>query len=219
MSRSALTFSPTGFGHYEKIGGKPRAYTFKFNMPVNATGTATYGTSLCAGDPIAYLAGNPNFVGLATVGVANNAHQILGSMVNIEYTDINNRVVLDNKWVANTTVRAGSEILMTVDIDPMVVWEVQCTTAFTGLTFGQGGQGLNANFLPGTPNLNTGTSTAALNTAPGAAGSGNEIWRNYKIIGLSGSTDITSNAWTAPYPWVLVTINDGVLKAGTIGVN
>lgn len=210
----SLTQNPYGFSHQQKIGGKPRAYTFRFPLTASLDGLTTYATSLAAGDPVGYTAINSRFIGHIVNPADATTMPVLGTFINVEYEDVSGKDQLNTIWVANTPVKAGSEIMVTVDIDPQVVWQVQCNAALPGVNAVTGANGRNYNFTYGVPNLNTKTSSAALNIANGGA----EAWRSAQIIGLA---QIISNghvnAWTDPFPDVLVVYNNHQLKQGTLG--
>ena len=210
----SLTQNPYGFSHQQKIGGKPRAYTFTFPLTASADGLTTYATSLAAGDPVGYTATNARYIGRIVDPVDATSQPVLGTFINVSYVDTTGKNQLNTVWVANTPVQAGSVPMVTVDIDPMVVWQVQCNASLPGVSAVIGASGRNYNFTYGTPNLSTKTSSAALNIADG----GTEVWRSATIIGLAQIiTNGHVNAWTDPFPDVLVVFNNHKLKQGTLG--
>ncbi len=212
----STTANPYGFSHQQKIGGKPRAYTFTFPITASADGLTTYATSLAAGDPVGYTAANSRFIGRAVVPTDATSQPTLGTFINVKYTNVSGRDIMDTVWVANTPVKAGSLITATVDIDPMVIWQVQCNASLPGVSAVIGATGRNYNYVYGAPNLNTKTSTTSLNIADG----GTEVWRSCLIVGLAEIvTNGHVNAWTDPFPDVLVVYNNHKLKQGTLGTS
>lgn len=217
-------FNPYGFSHQQKIGGKPRHYTFQFPLPVTTAGVG-YANNIAAGDPVSWDpigGGFETFVGIPTIPVGATTRATLGTFLSVSYTDVFGASQLNTIWVANTPVLPGTIPMVTVDCDPNVVWQTMCNGTPVGLNAVTGASGRSYNYTfagltggtgsnnPNTPNLNTKTSTACLDIVSGAKPA---AWSNCIILGLA---EIPNNNWTDPYPEVLVIYNNHQFKPGQI---
>lgn len=211
----SATFNPYGFSHVERIGGKPRSQTLQFPLTASLGG-AGYATSLAAGDPVAFSASGAGGYVIQAIPGTNvaAANSLIGTFVSVNYTNPQGTIVQTTLWTANTPIAPGTLPTAIVNMDPNVIYQVQCNAPIAAVTNAvQTGIGLNFNFAVGAPNINTKTSTFVLDTN---AGGGPEVWRNCKIIGLA---QIPNNAWTDAFPDVLVVFNNTAFKQGTTGTN
>lgn len=194
------TNAPQGLVPVRYMDGK--AYDGKVNRYPLASG---YATAIGKGDPVVTLADG-------TVGIGVAGTQCRGVLDHVSYVGANGVPVVQNNWVASTTVMANTVPYAYVADDPYLLFDVQETDGASGAgtPLALADRGLNINFVIGAPNTQ-GISTSSINNTTESTTS----TLNLKIVDLS---DYPGNAVGNYANW-LVTWNTHQLKSvGTAGV-
>lgn len=216
----SLTLAPYGLSLYEYKGGKNKFSTSVYHL------ADSYGASIGQGDPV-----NIGLYGSINVSTPSNAptppypaqsfSQVLGQAVSFSWITPNGVSMKDQPyWPAGTKTLNSVGASVTVADLPMNVYKIQanapCGTAVAPFLF------YNFDFSnclsTSLPNPRTSQSTAYLDINTGV--NTTNYWLAAKIVGLAPSS-ITGgpNAWSDPYPEVLITINNHAFKSGTNGAN
>ena len=212
------TSHPYGLSRFEYKGGKNRESVSVYPL---ASG---YATSLGQGDPVNLSPSGGGGLVVAysapTGGAPASSTQTLGTFVNVTYTNAQGQEIISPYWPANTVTYGANPAVVTIADLPYNIYQVQCNGSLA-LTGNQTAIGKNYNLIitgNNGPNASTGQSRAALDVNSGIAGA-NNINLTAKIIGLAPVPINGTNAWTDPYPDVLIIINNHVFKTGTLGNN
>lgn len=213
------TFNPYGLSYFELKGGKDKAYTQTY--PIHTAFSFPIGQ----GDPLNQSASGDGALIAYTAPTAGtlaaNTYTV-GVFVSVSYTNTQGQLINSSYWPANTATYNGLNATVTLADVPYNIYKIQCNASL-GLTGQQVAVGKNYNILINTnaassANPATGQSQASLNVSTGVAGNTNSNL-SLKIVGLAPPQPGQTNAWTDPYPEVLVIINNHVYKPGTVGSN
>lgn len=219
----ALTFTPFGLNavigrtgstangqvNTYAIAAGQRGTSFYENMPVNIAGVA---------DEIS---------GKNSITVSSQDGVMLGVFVGVEYINTSGEAVFDNKWIANTPVKAGTAVLAKVYDNPEQEYDIICAAGNSAVGAPVAGSiaavnvGLNATFggTIGTGSNSTGKSYAFLSTnnAGGASNLAATATFPLNILSLSDTPDYMGNAFDVNYNIARVRLNNTVYRAGTPG--
>ncbi len=233
--------APFGFKPVSTItGGTWSGKTNKYRIRANDTGLITYNESIFIGDLVRWNPAAANQGGGSIANIVpndgNERSPILGVFMGCDYTDTTGQRHLSQYWPASTLVLANSEITAYVIDDPNVVYEAQVSSStnganaakflrsFIGQNFSVGIGGGRQNAVQG-GNTKTGVSAAYVDLVA-AANPVNHTDADItvKAIGYSlNPNNLNLNrgyttATTSDYINILVTLNNHVFKAGTIGI-
>lgn len=164
-----------------------------------------YATAIGKNDPVAALADG-------TIGIGVAGAQCRGVLDHVSYINTSGIPVIQNNWVASTTVMANTVPYAFVADDPGLLFDVQETdgSSGAGTALALADRNLNINFVIGAPNTQ-GISTSSINNTTESTTS----TLNLRIVNLS---DYPGNAVGNYANW-LVTWNTHDLKSvGTAGV-
>jgi len=116
---------------------------------------------------------------------------IVGAFMGIEYTDINGKRTMANKWIAGTVTAANPEFQVYYTFDPDTVYEIQSSGVLAQTNIGE-----TFNWSAPAGSLATGLSNVVLDNAGDAAG-------GLRIIGINNGPN---NAIADAFPVVQVMI-------------
>lgn len=201
----STTAFPNGLNIADKIGGKPRFFTFDFPLASGFT------TSIGSGDPVSILNGTIVQSTAPSSGPPTGSQIIAGVFQSVQYQPSQQLAPATFPyWVGGTTTFNGANALVSVSLDPMQVYIVQANgpvaqTAI-GKTYELGG-------FASASAANGYRSAVYLDTSTGTAVGAN--FGQVKILGLAPATPATGpNAWSDAYTWVKVIFNNTIIKAG-----
>lgn len=170
---------------------------------------------------------------------ADNTRSVLGVFAGCQYTTNTGLFVESRYWPAATAVKAGSKITAFILDDPTTIFDVQVSTrtnvlndarftyANLGGNFGVSIAAGGGNLIPQNPadgNPATGQSAVYLAKVFGANNDNTVVTLPLKAIdytqnpiNLANPISYVADATTAPFLNVMVTINNHVYRAGTVG--
>lgn len=194
-------FNPSGFTCTGNLSGS--AYSSNMNQVFSIENG--YATSLYKGQLVTKTTASAYIV--PTVGTPiGDVIPTLGTYVSAQWYDSSLGILKGGYWPAGTTTLGSVDPLCWVVSDPLALYKAQ-TQAPSGLantaTLG------NYLLVDGSGNNFTGNSTSSV-------GAANQTSTN--ILKLWGLTTDVNNGWGVPNPYVKVSINNHVFKAGTAGL-
>ena len=143
--------------------------------PTVMTIRSTYASDNFQNQPVQIV---PSSTGEGTIQAAAVGARIIGTFQGVEWTDVDGRRRVSNRWAANTT---GTEINAYVTLDPAIVYEIQSNAALNLADIGK-----QYDFTAASSNAVTGISTQMLDVASAAANA------TFRLIGITPYAD---NAW------------------------
>lgn len=168
---------------------------------------STYATAIYSGDPVAPL--NTGGIGIGVAGAA-----VQGIFLGVIYVDLTNTTQWSPYWPAATATFNSTPASAFVVDDPNVEFTVQVGTSNAGTHTAAAvltDMNYNANFVIAAGSIHGGNSASYLDLATRDVTAA----LNCKILRLEPDV---RNAYAVLYNNVIVTLNNHVLKAGTLGV-
>lgn len=246
------TNAPTGLKELNSVtGAQWSSKANVYRIRTNAAGTTTYSSSIFKGDPVIINAVSSANLGGGTIGVyaptdtgdaAANAVPVLGILQGVSYTSPQGLPVIQDYWLLNTQVMAGTDIYAYVLDDPDMVCSIQVSTIANTLNnarftldkvfqnFGFGVAGGGGTLVPNNPasGIYSGTSGQSvfyLNGVFTTNATYTLATLPLKVIGydqnaqnLAQPVSYVADATTQAFLNVQVIINNHVMRPGTLGI-
>lgn len=154
---------------------------------------------------------NTGYLAAGITGTNAPSLGTLGSLIGVRYYDPTGKLIFSTFWTQGTPIKANTDVQAMVADDPSIVYEVQ-TNGAPGLTLAMIGNTMNFGGQNAALGFNGSSGVFADQTTIGT-----ESWRNFKLIGLSKSTN-PLNVSGANYNVGLFRINNHFFAAGTAGI-
>lgn len=170
------------------FGLRPATHPSGTIRPTLMTIRSTYAADIFQNQPVQIV---PSATGEGTIQAAAVGARFIGTFQGVEFTDVDGRRRVSNRWAANTV---GTDINAYVTLDPAIIYEIQSDAALNLADIGK-----QYDFTAASGNAVTGLSSQMLAVSSSAANAG------MRLIGLAPYPD---NAWGDPFVVAQVMISE-----------